>query len=486
MSATTANEAAVYIIFGGTGDLAARKLFPALAQSCMEGLLHERTQVMGLGRSHKSDEAFRGEIRPWLLQAKIPADHADKFLARLHYQTCGDKVDDIRALAGRLEAVCHANEIPRNYAFYLSLPPGAMPTTVSALGEVGLHKRNDGWTRVVLEKPFGTDLKTARELNHMVHQHFSEQQIYRIDHYLGKETVQNLLVFRLANNLIESAWNRDRIESVQITVGETLGVGSRAGYYDKSGAMRDMVQNHIAQVLTLAAMDVPQSFDAEAIRAEKIKILRSIEPIDLKKGVVRGQYTEAHFKGEHCKGYLQEANIPQTSQTETFIALELYINSWRWKGVPFYVRTGKRMPKKLTQIAVRFKDSPVTYFKGDDGKADSSDVLIITLQPNEGFSFHFDIKVPGDPFRLQRVPFRFRYNDKYPEMRESYQTLLLDVLRGDQTLFVHSEEVEQSWKLFMPILEQPSPCYPYAAGTWGPKEADRFAIPETELWQDAD
>ena len=483
---TTANEASVYIIFGGTGDLAARKLFPALAQSCMEGLLHERTQVMGLGRSVKTDDAFRAEIRPWLLQSKIPADAADKFLGRLHYQTCGDKLADIQVLAQRLGSLCREKDIPPNYAFYLSLPPSAMPTTVAALGECGLHKRKEGWTRVVLEKPFGTDLKTARELNDMVHQHFTESQIYRIDHYLGKETVQNLLVFRLANNLIESAWNRDRIESVQITVGETLGVGSRAGYYDKSGAMRDMVQNHIAQVLSLAAMDVPLSFDADAIRYEKIKVLRAIEPIDLKTGVVRGQYSEAHVNGEHCKGYLQEANIPQSSQTETFIALKLHINSWRWKGVPFYIRTGKRMPKKLTQIAVRFKDAPVTYFNKEGGKADSSDVLILTLQPNEGFSFHFDIKVPGDPFRLERIPFRFRYNDKYPAMRESYQTLLLDVLRGDQTLFVHSDEVEQSWKLFMPILENPTPVYPYACGTWGPKEADHFAIPETELWQDAE
>ena len=479
---TTAHEPAVYIIFGGTGDLAARKLFPALAQSCMEGLLHDRTQVVGLGRSAKTDEAFRAEIRPWLLQTKIPAEHADRFLSRLHYQTCGDKVEDIQALAQRLTSICKDKDIPPNYAFYLSLPPSAMPTTVSALGQCGLNNRKEGWTRVVLEKPFGTDLKTARELNDMVHQHFSESQIYRIDHYLGKETVQNLLVFRLANNLIESAWNRDRIESVQITVGETLGVGSRAGYYDKSGAMRDMVQNHIAQVLSLTAMDVPLSFDAEAIRYEKIKVLRSIEPLDLKNNVIRGQYTAANFAGEDCKGYLQEANIPQHSKTETFIALKLFINSWRWKGVPFYIRTGKRMPKKLTQIAVRFKDAPVSYFN-KEGAKDSSDVLLLTLQPNEGFSFHFDIKVPGDPFRLERIPFKFRYNDKYKDMRESYQTLLLDVLRGDQTLFVHSDEVEQSWKLFMPILEQPTPVYPYACGTWGPKEADHFAIPESDLWQ---
>jgi glucose-6-phosphate 1-dehydrogenase len=317
----------------------------------------------------------------------------------------------------------------------------------------------------------------------MVHQYFTEQQIYRIDHYLGKETVQNLLVFRLANGFIESAWNRERIESVQIMVGETLGVGSRAAYYDHSGALRDMVQNHLAQLLTLVAMEVPSSFEASAIRYEKIKVLRSIAPID-PTCVVRGQYTAGTLGTEACKGYLEEPNIPRDSQTETFMALELNIDTWRWKGVPFYLRTGKRLPRKITQIAIRFREAPVSYFRKLGSNLASANLLIITLQPNEGFSFHFDIKVPGDPFRLERIPLRFHYEDHYSDIPEGYQTLLLDVLEGDQTLFVYSDEVEESWKLFMPLIEQPPALRKYAAGTWGPPEADRLSIPEAvALWQ---
>ena len=480
---TALHDPALFVIFGGTGDLATRKLFPALAQSAVEGLLHDQTQLVGVGRAAKSDEAFRNDIREALAAARFTPEQSQKLLTRLHYQPIGDsKLEDFRALAQRLQSLCQQHRVPPNYAFYLSLPPQVMPATVAGFGEAGLNRREGGWTRVVLEKPFGRDLASASELNQMVHRYFTEEQIYRIDHYLGKETVQNLLVFRLANGLIESAWNRERIDSVQITVGETLGVGSRAGYYDKSGALRDMVQNHLAQLLTLVAMEVPSSFDAEAIRYEKLKVLRSIAPIDPER-VVRGQYTAGTCADERCKGYLEEANIPSGSQTETFVALELFVDTWRWKGVPFYLRTGKRMPKKITQIAVRFREAPVSYFRKLGCNAATADVLIITLQPNEGFSFHFDIKVPGDPFRLERIPLRFGYDDRYPNMPEAYQTLLLDVLHGDQTLFVYSEEVEQSWKLFMPLVERPPRVRPYAAGTWGPPEADKLAIPDAKLWQ---
>ena len=482
--AKTKQEPALFVIFGGTGDLATRKLFPALAQSIVEGVLDERTQLVGVGRAAKTDEAFRGDIGAALEKAKFTPEQSGKLLKRLYYQRIGESTEeDFRTLAQRLKALTEQHKIPANYAFYLSLPPEVMPKTVAGFGAAGLHKREDGWTRIVLEKPFGTDLASASELSQMVHRYFTEEQIYRIDHYLGKETVQNLLVFRLANGLIESAWNRERIDSVQITVGETLGVGSRAGYYDTSGALRDMVQNHLAQLLTLVAMEVPSSFDANAIRYEKIKVLRSISPINPEK-VVRGQYTAGICAGEECKGYLEEANIPRNSQTETFMALELNIDTWRWKGVPFYLRTGKRLPRKITQIAIRFREAPVSYFRKLGSNLASSNLLIITLQPNEGFSFHFDIKVPGDPFRLERIPLRFHYEDHYPDLPEGYQTLLLDVLEGDQTLFVYSDEVEESWKLFMPLIDQPPAVRKYAAGTWGPAEADRLSIPEAvALWQ---
>jgi glucose-6-phosphate 1-dehydrogenase len=479
----TTQDPALFVIFGGTGDLATRKLFPALAGSITETLLDERTRLIGVGRAAKSDDAFRDDIRAALAAAKFTPEQSQKLLARLHYQSIGEStLDNFRALAQRLQSVCEQHRIPMNYAFYLSLPPEVMPATVTGIGEAGLNRRADGWTRIVLEKPFGRDLASSSELSRMVHRYFSEDQIYRIDHYLGKETVQNLLVFRLANGLIESAWNRERIDSVQITVGETLGVGSRAAYYDNSGALRDMVQNHLAQLLTLAAMEVPATFDAAAIRYEKLKVLRSIAPINPER-VVRGQYVAGTCAGEQCKGYLDEPGIARNSQTETFVALELFIDTWRWKGVPFYLRTGKRMPRKITQLAIRFREAPVSYFRKLSCNFASADVLTITLQPNEGFSFHFDIKVPGEPFRLEQIPLRFRYEDHYPAFAESYQTLLLDVLEGDQTLFVDTEEVEESWKLFMPLIERPTPLRRYAAGTWGPPEADSLAIPEAALWQ---
>ncbi len=475
------HEPAVFVIFGGTGDLAKRKLFPALCHNAVGGQLHERTLILGLGRSPIAEAAYRADVRSALAKAGL-ADEAERLVGRVFYQAIGrGSDDDYRALAERLEKLCAAHEIPPNYAMYLSLPPHVMPATIEGLGGAGLNNTR-GWTRVVLEKPFGKDLKSAQELNALVHRHFREDQIYRIDHYLGKETVQNLLVFRLANGLIESAWNRDRVHSVQIIVAEDLGVGSRAGYYDTSGALRDMVQNHISQLLTLVAMEVPSSFDAEAIRYEKVKVLRSMAPIDLN-SVVRGQYTAGTASGHAVRGYLEEANVPAGSQTETFVAMKLFVDSWRWQGVPFYIRTGKRLPRKTTQIAVRFRSAPVSFFKKVGCRLESSDVLLITLQPDEGFSFHFDIKKPGDPFQIESIPLSFSYDERYHQIHDAYQTLLLDVLEGDQTLFVHATEVEASWKLFTGLLEAPPPVRPYAAGSWGPPEADGLAIPESGLWQ---
>jgi glucose-6-phosphate 1-dehydrogenase len=473
---------ALFLVFGGTGDLAARKLFPALGRSAVENHLHPRTQVVGLGRSPKSDHEFRQDVHRAMEAAGFSRDDAELLVDRIHYQPMGDyKPDDFQALAGRLEGICRASDIPQNYAFYLSLPPRAMPAAVHGLGEAGLN-RPKGWSRIVLEKPFGRDLGSAEHLNGLVHEHFGEEQVYRIDHYLGKETVQNLLVFRLANAMIESAWNRDRVDSVQISVGETLGVGSRAGYYDQSGALRDMVQNHLTQLLSLVAMEPPASFDAEAIRYEKIKVLRSIKPLDLGR-VVRGQYVGGTVESESVRGYLEEQDVPAGSQTETFLALELFVDSWRWQGVPFYLRTGKRLPRKTTQIAIRFRESPVSFFENLGCSSDTADVLIITLQPNEGFSFHFDIKRPGEPFCLDQIPLRFSYGDRFDGVPDAYQTLLVDVIEGDQTLFVHADEVEQSWRVFKPLLANPPGVRPYPAGTWGPPEADSLAIPETALWQ---
>ncbi len=483
MSEST-TDASVFVIFGGTGDLSRRKLLPAIARLGAEGHLHTNVRVLAVGRSPKEDEAFRTTAREALKAAGLPDKQIEGCAKRLHYHALGKgEADDYRGLRQRLEALCSENDIPHNYAFYMSLPPRAFPRTVAGLGGAGLNK-SAGWVRLVVEKPFGKDLASAQELNELVHEHFSEEQIYRIDHYLGKETVQNLLVFRLANAFIESSWNRERIDAVQITVGEHLGVGTRAEYYDHSGALRDMMQNHLTQLLTLVAMEVPSSFSADAIRHEKIKVLRSIAPIVPERDVVRAQYTAGEVKGEHIPGYLESDGVAEGSQTETFVAMKLSVDSWRWQGVPFYLRTGKCLPAKTTQIAVRFREAPVSYFGQMGCTQDTADVLTITLQPNEGFTFHVDIKKPGSPLRLERIPLQFSYDDHFEgSMPDAYKTLLLDVLNGDQTLFVHGDEVEESWRVYTPLIENPTAICNYVAGTWGPSEADHLAIPETDIWQ---
>ena len=479
-------EPVVFCILGGTGDLSRRKLLPALCRLDEEGYLDPRTQVLGTGRGELTDQDFRLVVEEALAQTDLSQEAIAAFCRdRVCYQALGDGgVEEFEALAERLENLERVHELPGNRVFYLALPPGAFPAMIEGLGGAGLNESR-GWTRLVVEKPFGRDLASAQELNQLIHRYFSEEQVYRIDHYLGKETVQNLLVFRLSNALIESAWNRDRVDSIQITVSETLGVGSRAGYYDRSGAVRDMVQNHLTQLLSLVAMEVPSSFDAEAIRFEKIKVLRTLAPIDCSQ-VVRGQYAAGEIDGRPVVGYLDEKGVPAGSQTETFVAMKLFVDSWRWQGVPFYLRSGKRMPRKMTQIAVRFREAPVSFFEKLGCSHDTADVLVITLQPNEGFTLHLDIKAPGAPFRLERIPLGFNYLDRFAAVPEAYQTLLEDVISGDQTLFVHADEVEQSWRIYSPLLENPPEVRPYAAGSWGPPEADSLAIVETDLWQGVD
>ena len=476
-------DPSIFVIFGANGDLSRRKLLPALCRLEAEGKLDERTRVLGIGRRSMEVGAFRDFAAQALKDARFEPDEIERFVRRVGYWN-NDKgtAEDFANLKKTLEDLGREHDIGPNHAFYLSLPPRAFEPTVRGLGESGLNK-SSGWTRLVVEKPFGKDLESARELNAMLHEYFDEDQIYRIDHYLGKETVQNLLVFRLANAFIESSWNRERIESIQITVGEHLGVGTRGGYYDHSGALRDMVQNHLTQLLTLVAMEVPAAFTAEAIRYEKIKVLRSLRGFT-NGDVVRGQYTGGVIRGESVPAYIDEPGVPDDSQTETFLAMKMFVDSWRWHGVPFYLRTGKCMPAKTTQIAVRFRGSPVSLFEQEGCNQDTHDVLTITLQPHEGFCFHLDIKRPGSPLRLERIPLSFSYEGHFDgEMPAAYQTLLLDVMTGDQTLFVHADEVEESWRVYAPLIEDPPPIAKYAAGTWGPPEADDLAIPEKELWQ---
>lgn len=476
-------EPSLFIIFGGTGDLARRKLLPALARLAAAGQLGH-CHVVGVSRgTDHDDESYRALVAEALGAAGLSEEQQGALCtSRLHYQTIGKGTEaDFTALGARLLALEEQHGLAQNRTFYLSLPPKAFPSTMEGLANVGLDESR-GWTRLVVEKPFGRDLASARVLNEITHRYFREDQVYRIDHYLGKETVQNLLVFRFANAIFESMWNRERVQSVTITVSESLGLGSRAGYYDGIGALRDMVQNHLTQLLTLVAMEPPSSFDAEAIRYEKIKVLRSMAPIDPSK-VIRGQYDHGQVDGEAVKGYLEEEGVPLTSTTETFVAMQLEIDNWRWKGVPFFVRSGKRLAAKSSQIAVRFRDVPVSLFQSMGAKLDTTDVLLITLQPDEGFSLHLDVKAPGDPFRTKQIPLAFRYADRFADIPPAYQTLLLNVLSGDQTLFVHSDEVEHSWRLYTPLLENPGIIHRYRAGTWGPKEAGHLALPEVDLWQ---
>ena len=478
-----ATKSAQFVIFGATGDLARRKLLPALCRLADAGQLHPDTIIVGVAPHTLSDREYRSVARDALGKAGLAAEKITRFVEdRLRYQPIRQGgPDDFRALGQRLGTLGSGDTPAHNRVFYLSLPPRAFAATAAGLGEAGLH-RSEGWTRLVVEKPFGRDLASAKELNALVHRHFDEEQIYRIDHYLGKDTVQNLLVFRFANVLIESAWNRDRIDSVQIAVAESLGVSMRAGYYDHAGALRDMVQNHLTQLLTLVAMEVPSTFNADAIRQEKIKVLRSIPPIRCE-DVVRGQYAAGHLNGERAVGYLEEEGVAPGSGTETFVAMKLGIDNWRWNGVPFFLRSGKRLPRKTTQITVRFRDVPVSLFRSVDCAMDTTDVLTIILQPHEGFALYFDIKVPGERFELRRIPLDFNYGEMFDEMPEAYQTLLLDVLDGDQTLFVHAAEVEESWRVYTPLIESPPGVQPYAAGTWGPDAANALAIPESDLLQ---
>jgi glucose-6-phosphate 1-dehydrogenase len=474
----------VMVIFGATGDLTKRKLLPAVYTLYNERLVPPNFSVVGFSRSQMSDDDFRARMREGVEEFGGRVDSAtwQKFAAGLRYISAHPHhPDGYGELATMLSELDRERGIGGNRIFYLAVPPSSFLPIVRNLQSSGLAQSEKGWSRLIIEKPFGHDLESAKALNLELGKVFREEQIYRIDHYLGKETVQNLLVFRFANGILEPIWNRRYVDHVQITAAETLGVENRAAYYEEAGAMRDMVQNHMMQLLTMTAMEPPVSFEADTVRMEKIKVLRAIRPVckeDTSQCAVRGQYGPGTIEGKKVIGYRQEPGVAPNSNTETFAALKLHIENWRWAGVPFYLRAGKRMARQSTEIAVQFKQPPLRLFDGS--RALPPNLIVIRIQPDEGITLRFSAKQPGPATHVRDVDMDFRYSTAFGMASASaYERLLLDCMLGDPTLFSTSKFVELSWALVTPILEawknHPASDFPnYAAGSWGPAAADKL------------
>jgi len=462
-------EPHLFVIHGATGDLSKRKLLPSMYEIMAEAGITDQSILLGVSSRDLDDTDYRDFARNSLAEAGID-DYEPWCDERVYFQKIARDEEDFSALADKIAAIESAHRLPGNRIFYLALPPKAFPRVIAGLSAAGLN-RGPGWTRLVIEKPFGRDLASAHELNELVHSHFDEKQVYRIDHYLGKETVRNLLAFRFANMLFESNWNRDRVDAIEINVAESLGIGGRAAYYDGAGVVRDMLQNHLTQLLALVAMEAPNSFEAESIRDAKVQLLEAVRPIELDE-LTFGQYGPGTSDGVPVPGYRDEPDVPADSTTPTYISVRIDIDNWRWEGVPFYLRTGKRMPAKSSQIVIRFRPPPICVFHGKRDKcAQHQNVVRLILQPNEGFEVHFDVKSPGDSLHLVEKKLRFMYADEFDRLPDAYQTLLYDIMQGDQTLFVRADEVEASWRLYDPIIaaaEQGHPLDVYEAGTWGP------------------
>jgi glucose-6-phosphate 1-dehydrogenase len=490
----------IIVIFGATGDLTARKLFPALYNLVREGQLPSHCACVGFARREKSHEQFRQEmfeavskysrVKPidlelWKTFSEQIFYHRSEFDNDQGYISLKSALIDLDAQFGT----------KGNRIFYLSTPPSYFPVITKKLGTHGLvehpDKLSDRWTKVIIEKPFGQDLQSAIQLQQEITQYLQEDQIYRIDHWLGKETVQNLLVVRFSNSIFESIWNGRYIDCVQITVSEDLGVGSRGRFWEEAGMIRDIVQNHMMQLLSLVAMEPPVNIQANSIRDEKVKVLQSIRPIPhahLDQYVIRGQYGPGFINGESVKGYRQEENVAENSKVETYAALQIYVDNWRWSGVPFYLRAGKRMPKKATEIAICFKAAPGILFTRANRK-DDANVMVIRIQPDEGISIRLNSKVPGINNPIQPVKMDFRYGSYFGSAPpEAYERLICDCILGDSTLFAREDEVLSSWKFITPIIErwqeiQPHDFPNYAAGMWGPHEADVMLQKNMHHWR---
>jgi glucose-6-phosphate 1-dehydrogenase len=489
------------IILGARGDLTSRKLMPALAHLAADGALDPAFAIIGVARDEMTDDAFRAAMRDAIEHStetgELSADALERFLQRLHYVS-GDlhTPDTYARIAQCLAGVEGEHARERGRLFYLAIPPSLYPDVLRRLSESGLAPRVTrdipSWVRIIIEKPFGHDFASARALNELARASFMEGQIYRIDHYLGKETVQNLLVLRFANSIFEPIWNRDHVHHVQITAAEAVGVEHRAGYYEEAGVLRDMFQNHLLQLLALTAMEPPNTFAADAVRDEKVKVLgavRVMAPEAARTESVVGQYGAGRMDGVRVPGYRQEPGVSQRSRVPTYAALRLTIDNWRWSGVPFFLRSGKRMTKRVTEIAVRFRRPPHLMFRLRDGERLDPNVLVIRIQPDEGISAQFEVKVPGVEVAMTSVRMTFSYADAFgPATHSAYETLLLDAMLGDATLFARGDQVEAAWRIVDPVIEgwrsdSAGEIPVYSAGEWGPAAADALIGRDGAAWR---
>ena len=476
------------VIFGASGDLTHRKLIPALYNLYKIGRLSENFSVLGVARSDLNDETFREKMREALIHnEETTPETLDAFCSHLYYQAVNTSdAQDYGKLVPRLDNLHDKYKTCGNTLYYMSTPPSLYGVIPECLAAHGLNTEEYGWKRIIVEKPFGYDEKTAQALDVQIHRFFEEHQIYRIDHYLGKETVQNLLVLRFSNGWFEPLWNRNFIDYVEITGAESIGVEERGGYYDGSGAMRDMFQNHLLQVLAMVAMEPPAIINANSMRDEVAKVMHSLRPLtaeDMEHNLVLGQYTAAEINGKMEKGYLEEKGVPADSRTETYIALRCEIENWRWAGVPFYVRTGKRLPARVTEIVIHFKTTPHPVFSQNAPE----NKLIIRIQPDEAISMRFGLKKPGAGFEAKEVSMDFRYADLAgAQVLTAYERLLLDAMKGDATLFARTDAVHAAWKFVQPILDYKANggrIHEYEAGTWGPVAADKLIAKQGKVWR---
>ncbi len=476
------------VIFGASGDLTYRKLIPALYHLYANGNLPDDFAILGASRTDYTDESFREyQSRTLTEKESIDGETLTRFVQHLYYQSLDTaNADDYGKLKTRLEQLDKKHHTDGNTVYYMSTPPSLYGVIPECLAKHGLNKEDHGWKNIIVEKPFGYDLESAKNLDAQIHACFEEHQIYRIDHYLGKETVQNLLVLRFSNAMFEPLWNRNYIDHVEITSAEYIGVEERGGYYDGAGAVRDMFQNHLLQVLAMVGMEPPSVIDADAMRDESVKVMQCFRPLsrdDLHKNLVLGQYTESYVRGTLLPGYRDEHGVADDSRTETYVGLKMFIDNWRWNGVPFYVRTGKRLPTRVTEVVIHFKKTPHPVF----GLYAPENKLIIRIQPDEGILLSFGLKEPGAGFKAKEVSMDFHYQDlKEVNMLTAYERLILDCMNSDATLFARTDAVQACWEFVQPILEHkkdPKHLFGYAAGTWGPKEADALLQNDGRDWR---